>query len=68
MTVRIRGLRPQFQGAVDRQRLGQSIALIIRDLDGDHRVFVEGPHEFAVEHGVVRVAVHQRFADTFAGV
>ena len=68
MTVRVGGLRSQFQGAVDGQRLGQRLALIIRDPDGDDRVPVEGPYEFAVEHGVVRVASHQRFADTFAGV
>ena len=57
MTVRIRGLRPQFQGAGYGQRLGQRLALIIRDIDGDDRVLVEGPHELAIEHGVVRVAV-----------
>ena len=49
MTVRIRGLRPQFQSAGHGQRLGQRLALIIRDLDGDHRVLVQRPYEFAVE-------------------
>lgn len=49
MPVRIGGLGSQFQTAVDGQRLGQRLALIIRDLDGDHRILVEGPYEFAVE-------------------